>query len=281
VLLRTVVGVTTSAGTDAQEILVARAVPYGHGKVLDTYAPLAVVPSAVVLLWHGLGDDQRDVLEPLARATAALGVRVFVPDWQPSAPDGGRAQLLASLSFTREYSLTSEHSATRPGADLASQPGDPGIVLAGWSRGGKAAAGLAVNPQAVDGWRPRALVCLGSGFRNPAPTTGSSVLADAARTTATPVPCWLVHGTTDRVVAPSGSHELAAILTERGWPVQLEEPPTDHSGVVMAEYDPVARRSKPTANQAAIDAGHLAARILRAAATAEPPPAAGRPARLG
>jgi predicted dienelactone hydrolase len=48
-------------------------------------------PEPVVLLWHGVGPDERDVLEPLARATAALGLMVFVPDWQSDAPDGGRA----------------------------------------------------------------------------------------------------------------------------------------------------------------------------------------------
>jgi dienelactone hydrolase len=175
--------------------------------------------------------------------------------------------LLSSLAFTRERCA----AGLAPG--LAGHPGDHGIVLAGWSRGGKAAAGLAVNPQAVDGWQPSAVVCLGAGFRTPAPTTGSSVPEDAARTTAPPVPFWLVHGSRDRVVDPGQSRGFATLLAERGWPVRLEEPPTDHSGVVLAEYDQVTRRSRPTANRHAIEAGHLAARILRAAAAGRQPTA--------
>lgn len=65
--------------------------PYGHGKVLDIYLPrqveTAAGPVPVVLLWPGVGPDQRDVLEPLARATAELGAMVFVPDWRSDAPD--------------------------------------------------------------------------------------------------------------------------------------------------------------------------------------------------
>jgi acetyl esterase/lipase len=266
-VLHTVVCVTAPTGSEAQEIFVERAVPYGHGKVLDIYTPPPAGPSAVVLLWHGLGDNQRDVLEPLARATAALGITVFVPDWEHGRPDSGRAQLLGSLSFTRQ------RRAAALGTRRAGNPDDNGIVLAGWSRGGKAAAGLAVNPQAAGGWRPRAVVCLGAGFRTPAPTTGSSVPADLARTTVAPVPFWLVHGSRDRVVDPGQSRGFAALLAERGWPVRLDEPPTDHSGVVMAEYDPATRRSRPTANQDAIEAGYLAARILRAAASGRQPTA--------
>ena len=111
--------------------------PYGHGKVLDIYRPgriaAATGPEPVVLLWHGVGPDERDVLEPLARATAALGAMVFVPDWRSDAPDGGRANLLGSVSFTRQQ-------APGLGGDAEA------IALAGWSRGGRAAAGLAVRP---------------------------------------------------------------------------------------------------------------------------------------
>ncbi|HEX8005742.1 MAG TPA: hypothetical protein VF482_04855 [Trebonia sp.] len=82
-------------------IRVERGIAYGHGQALDVYTPLDTADAPVVLLWHGLGANERDVLEPLARTTAALGVTVFVPDWQSGTADGGRAQLLASLSFTR------------------------------------------------------------------------------------------------------------------------------------------------------------------------------------
>ncbi len=185
-----------------------------------------------MLLWHGVGANERDVLEPLARTTAALGVTVFVPDWHSGTPDGGRGQLLASLSFTRRRVVES-------GGD------DSAIVLAGWSRGGKAAAGLAINPAAVNGWQPAAVVCLGSGFKNPAPTTGNSVLTDLTRTTVARVRFWLVHGTKDPMVDISQSREFAALLARHGWPVHLEEVPTDHAGVVMAHYDPQIQRCRP------------------------------------
>jgi acetyl esterase/lipase len=127
------------------EVLLERGVPYGHGKLLDVYRPADSAgrgPVPVVLLWHGVGVDERDVLEPLARATAGHGVVVVVPDWRSDAPDGGGAHLLASLAFTRDHA-----------GDLGGA-GERAIVLAGWSRGGRCAAAIGVRPGGVDGWRP-------------------------------------------------------------------------------------------------------------------------------
>jgi hypothetical protein len=42
--------------------------------------------SAAVLLWHGKGANERDILEPLARRIAIAGVAAIVPDW--STDDG-------------------------------------------------------------------------------------------------------------------------------------------------------------------------------------------------
>src|SRR5271154_4543696 len=77
-----------------------RGIAYGHGQALDIYLPPGTAGSPAVLLWHGVGVSERDLMEPLSRTAAALGVTVFVPDWDSGAADGGRAQLLASLSFT-------------------------------------------------------------------------------------------------------------------------------------------------------------------------------------
>jgi acetyl esterase/lipase len=251
--------VTSTADSSALEVRVGRAVPYGHGKVLDIYRPgrteAATEPDPVVLLWHGVGPDDREVLEPLARATAALGVTVFVPDWRSDAPDGGRAHLLSSVSFTRQQAPVLGGNADA-------------IVLAGWSRGGRAAAGLAINPEAAGGWRPAAVVCLASGFSRAAPTTGTSPAADLAQGSVGPVPVWLVHGTADPVVSITESRKFAALLAEHGWPVQLAELPTDHAGVVMAEYDPEHGRCRPASNRNAIEAGRQTARIFQAAARA-------------
>lgn len=231
--------------------------PYGHGKVLDIYLPgsAAAGPKPVVLLWHGAGPDERYVLEPLARATAALGVAVFVPDWRSDAPDGGRAHLLSSVSFTRRQAPVAGGNA---GA----------VVVAGWSRGGRAAAGIAVSPTAAGGWRPAAVACLASGFSRPALTTGTSPARDLAQTGVTPVPVWLVHGIGDPVVSITESRKFAALLATRSWPVQLEELPTDHAGVIMTEYDPELGRCRPASDRQSIEAGHGTARILWSAARA-------------
>jgi acetyl esterase/lipase len=244
---------------------VERGIDYGcgkEGKELDIYLPDRAgaysQPEPVVLLWHGLGPDQRDVLEPLARAAAALGVTVFVPDWRSDAPDGGRGHLLSSLTFTRQQ-------ASRWGGDPAA------VVLAGWSRGGKTAAALALNPAATGGWRPAAVVCLGTGFTKRAPITGTSPTSDLAAAKVQPVPFWLVHGTLDPVVSVAESRNFAALLGERGWPVQFEELPTDHAGVVMTEYDAELGRCRPAKNRVAAEAGQRTAEVLRAATLAVRP----------
>ena len=121
-----------------EETTAEHGVPYGHGKLLDIYRPPGAGPAPVILLWHGVGQDERDVLEPLARATAALGAVVVVPDWRSDAPDEGRAHLLASLAFTRQAA-----------AGLGAR--DDAIVLAGWSRGGRCAAAIGVRPEGADG----------------------------------------------------------------------------------------------------------------------------------
>lgn len=260
---------TSATDSSAHDIRVERAVPYGHGKVLDIYLPglaeTGAGPKPVVLLWHGAGPDERDVLEPLARATAALGLAVFVPDWRSDAPDGGRAHLLSSVSFTRRQ------------APLVGGNADA-LVLAGWSRGGKAAAGIAVSPTAAGGWRPAAVACFASGFTRPALTTGTSPAGDLAKEGVTPMPVWLVHGTADPVVSITESRKFAAQLATRGWPVQLEELPTDHAGVIMTEYDPELGRCHPASDRQSIEAGRRTACILWSAArTATVPERPGSP----
>ena len=193
--------------------------PYGHGKLLDVYRPDRPGPPPIVLLWHGVGPDERDVLEPLARATAGDGLVVVVPDWRSDAADGGGAHLLASLAFTREQ------------AAALGGLGEEAIVLAGWSRGGRCAAAIGVRPGGVDGWRPMAVACLGAAYTRPAPTTGTSPLADLAAAGAAPVPFWIVHGTRTPWCLSSrrGSSPRCG---GNGWPVRFEEPPTDHAGVI-------------------------------------------------
>jgi dienelactone hydrolase len=263
-------------GADVGNVLIERGVDYGLGKLADVYRPSRAGPAPLALLWHGVGVDERDVLEPLACEVAGLGVAVVVPDWESEVTDGGRAHLLASLDFAR--GLARE----RP-AELATGP-DGEFVLAGWSRGSRMAASLALNPETVGGWRPSAVVCLAGGFRRATVMSpvANGPIADIARTApAKPVPFHLAHGARDTRVDIQQARDFAAAAAGRGWPVRLAEPDTDHAGIVMTEWDPARRRCRPTAEAHAVTAGRLSARTIAEAArtighTAGMVPGAGR-----
>lgn len=199
-------------------------VEYAPGQQMDVYAPLPGCPT--VLLWHGRGPSERGVLSTLASSVAALGVAVFVPDWRSVAVDGGRSHLLASLAFVRQH-----------GAELARTQGS--FVLAGWSLGGKAAAGLTLAPATVGGWAPDATVCIASGFDTADPITAKIPL-DLLDTAGRLPPIHLVHGTRDQIVANEKSRAFEAALRSRAQDVELHESETDHAGVVMTEYDPAS-----------------------------------------
>jgi hypothetical protein len=49
-------------------VVVERGLDYGQGKLADVYWPETDTPTPLVLLWHGIGVDERDVLAPLATA---------------------------------------------------------------------------------------------------------------------------------------------------------------------------------------------------------------------
>ncbi|GAA2341719.1 alpha/beta hydrolase [Streptomyces caniferus] len=234
-----------------------RGLVYGpSGKRLDVHRPAGATGAMpTVLLWHGIGPDERDILEPLARATAALGVLVLVPDWRSDAPDGGRSHLLESLAFARE-------EAGGLGGDGES------LVLAGWSAGAGAALGVALRPEIADGRRPSAVVGLAGRYDLPARTTGTAPLDDLAAGKEPGVPVQLVHGTHDAVLDSQWSRDLAAALRAAGRPVALHEPETDHAGVIMTAYDPAANRCVPTTDEHAVRAGRMVAGVLAEAAGA-------------
>lgn len=232
-----------------------RGLIYGpSGKQLDVYRPTgASGPAPTVLLWHGIGPDERDVLEPLARTAAERGLLVLVPDWRSDSADGGRAHLLESLAFARK-------EAGGLGGDGES------CVLAGWSAGAGTALGVALRPEIANEWRPRAVVGVAGRYDLPARTTGSAPLADLATGQNPGVPIHLVHGSRDTVVPARYSHDLAEVLRAAGRAVTLQEPETDHAGVIMAEYDPAADRCVPTTAEHAVRAGRLVAGVLATAA---------------
>jgi dienelactone hydrolase len=258
-------------GAGVGDVLVERGVDYGLGKLADTYLPTRDGPAPLALLWHGIGVDERDVLEPLATEVAALGVAVVVPDWESEVPDGGRAHLLASLDFARRLARD------RPAELMTGRQGE--FVLVGWSRGGRMAASLALNPATAGGWRPSAVVCLAGGFHRETvmsqagngPIANLAVAAGPA-TEARPVPFHLVHGTRDSRVNIQQSRDFVAAAAGRGWPIRLTEPDTDHAGVVMTEYDPARRRYRPTIEPHAVAAGRLSARTIAQAARTIPRP---------
>ncbi|GAA2615664.1 alpha/beta hydrolase [Streptomyces tubercidicus] len=238
----------------AVETETVRGLVYGpSGKQLDVHRPAGASGAApTVLLWHGLGPDERDVLEPLARTAAARGLLVLVPDWRSDAADGGRSHLLESLSFARK-------EAGGLGGDGES------LVLAGWSAGAGAALGVALWPESVAGWRPRAVVGVAGRYDLLARTTGTAPLDDLAAGRDPGVPVHLVHGTRDTVLDARYSRDLTEALRAAGRATTLQETDTDHAGVTMTAYDPAADRCLPTTAEHAVRAGRLVAGVLAAA----------------
>nr|BFD94886.1 hypothetical protein KitaXyl93_62460 [Kitasatospora sp. Xyl93] len=229
-------------------------VPYAAGRLMDVHRPVAdaVGPAPVVLLWHGSGPNERDVLRPLAQEAAGLGLLVLVPDWSAEQPDGGGAELLASLARAR--GIAAEHG------------GDPDrFVLAGWSMGGREAIAVATHPDTPAELRPTAAVGIASPYSTRAVTTGGAPLDHLAQAPS-PVPLRLVHGTADDVVAVEHTRQLSAVLTRQMSAVRTLELPTDHAGVVMTVYRPEARRCLPATDPATLAAGRRTAAVLAEAA---------------
>ena len=224
-------------------------VPYVDGKLLDVHAPTVAGPAPVVLLWHGSGVDERDVLAPLAAEVAAHGVMVLVPDWQSDDLVAGSGQLVASIGFARDRS--------------GEFGGDPtSVVLAGWSLGANAAVFTACHPLLVGGWRPAGVVGL-AGSYDGSPfgidPDGWEPGGPVRRTV-------LLHGTADPVVPVRRSEEGARALARLGWEVDLETVDTDHAGIVGSEYDPWRRRCVVTEDPARLAVrSEVAARIAAVA----------------
>ncbi|PRC48713.1 esterase, partial [Mycobacterium sp. ITM-2017-0098] len=93
---------------------------YAPGRSVDLVGDMS---APTVLLWHGMQTDSRAALRPLAEMLSEHGVGVVVADWNSHADDGGRADLLNSVDFARQFLAAAE-----------------GLTLVGWSMGGVAAA---------------------------------------------------------------------------------------------------------------------------------------------
>ncbi|MEU3743452.1 alpha/beta hydrolase [Streptomyces sp. NPDC032198] len=223
----------------------------GDSKLLDVYAS-GQQDNRCVLLWHGMGPDERDVLASLAGQIAGLGPTVLVPDWRSDQPDGGREHLTDALRYGRDH--------VRELCDGSGQ-----LALAGWSAGAGAAMGVALQPEHFDGWRPAAVVGIAGGYRRPAPSTGTVPLQAVGRAVA-PIPIRLVHGTADEVVPVDSSRELHEALLAHGWDSELSEPVTDHAGVLGCAYDPAAGRCLPAKEPSVSDLGRRTAHVIAGAA---------------
>ncbi|MEU9101463.1 alpha/beta hydrolase [Streptomyces sp. NPDC048361] len=255
-------------------------------QLLDVYSPEAAPASTpAVLLWHGSAPDTRFEVASLARETAGHGVTVFVPDWRPDSPDGGRTHLLASLRYVRE-------NAASFGADPAR------LVVAGWSMGAGAAIGTALRPDLAGGQLPKAVVGIAGRYELPARSTGTVPLEDLASAPATRVPgapgvpVVLVHGAADTIIESGHSRTFHAALAarrraeaahgpkdlhesvsldgpkDRHESVSLHEPAADHAGVVMGAYDPALGHCVPATDPLALRAGRDTARLIAQAAFA-------------
>jgi predicted esterase len=233
---------------------VKQGIVYGaSGQLLDVYRAPAGGPAQapVVLLWHGRGPAERDVLAPLARTVAARGVTVMVPDWRSDAADGGWGHLTESVAFVRKHAGEYGGDADR-------------IVLAGWSLGALAGAGLILRPERTEGWRPMAFVGIAGKYLVDKPEMGMrrSPLEELTAGATFPGPVELVHGTGDDIVGPQESREFRDALAGHGHRVTLTEVDADHAGVVMTEFSPSHDRCLPARSPAALHAGQATAAAL-------------------
>lgn len=212
-------------------------VEYAPGRLVDVFGdPL----QPTVLIWHGMQTDAGGAVRPLAGLLAGHGVAVVAPDWNSHTDDGGRADLLRSLDFTRNR------------ADA--------IALVGWSLGGAAAAGLTIDPGRF-GVALTHTVCLAGAFMAPDPISGRPV-TDGLPADHVGTPFTLLHGLHDDVVPVTASRDFAASLNTIGWPVELVELAADHGSIAGAGYDPVADRYGPGHTERALStAREVAARI--------------------
>lgn len=223
---------------------------YAPARLIDVYGERS--PNTL-LLWHGRGPDERDVLGTLATLVASRGVRVLVPDWDSTKPDGGRADLLRSVKFAREYDA-------EPDAQL---------VLGGWSLGGTAAASLAVNARRL-GLDHISAVCLAGAFRATDPLSGAP-FASIVPSPRRPGSIRLIHGTKDDIAVIEGAREFVTTLHRAGWHTHLIELSTDHAGIVGTEFDVDRTRCLPSVDPAVTEAAEIVADVLVEAALDRPP----------
>ena len=215
-------------------------VEYSPGRLADVFGDPT---QPTVLIWHGMQTDARTAVRPLAELVAGHGLAVVVPDWNSQADDRGRDDLLQSVGFARQRVAPTD-----------------GFVLAGWSMGGVAAAGLTIHSRRLD-IHLRHTICLAGAFMAADPITGREPAIDLA-SSGERSPFTLLHGTADDVVPISASRDFAAELEQHGWPVEVVELNADHASIAGATYDAVAGRYSAAGDPVTLAvAADVAARI--------------------
>lgn len=191
---------------------------YAPGRAVDV-----VGEGPTVLLWHGRGPNERGSLARLAEAVAGSGRRVVVPDWDSTADDGGRADLLSSLRFARE---TADH--------------DPDeLTLVGWSLGGIAAASLTLNQRRLGIGLQRTVLVASGAFPYDDPISGAPV-GPAKQPVKRSTTVAFVHALRDELVTTEDVHRVHAEWSQAGWPVTLRELDADHFSIVEETADELA-----------------------------------------
>lgn len=214
---------------------------YAPERKIDIYGERS--PNTL-LLWHGRGPNERDVLAPLASLVAARGVRVLLPDWDSTKPDGGRSDLLQSVKFAREYD---------------DEP-DSQLVVAGWSLGGTAAASLALNARRL-GLEFVPAVCLAGAFQTTDPLSGAP-FASIVPSPRSPGSIRLIHGTKDDIAVVEGAKEFATVLNHAGWHTEFLELSTDHAGIIGTQFEDDRQRCVPSRSPAVREAVEAVADVL-------------------
>jgi predicted esterase len=144
---------------------------------------------------------------------------VLAADWDSTAADHGRSDL--------EYSL--EH-ARRIADELGIDPRR--IVLVGWSLGGTAALGLAL--QSVE---PLRTILIAPGYAERATDAFSGRPLPEVFPAGNAHPIDVLWGNRDEIVDESMAVSLSDRLRAAGWAVTTTELDADHSGVVGVRFD--------------------------------------------
>jgi predicted esterase len=221
---------------------------YAPGRLVDVHGD---GHEGIVLMWHGRGPNERGVMTHLASAIATSGVRVLAADWDSTAHDHGRSDVLRSLGHA-------QRAAAELGIDAAR------LVVVGWSLGATAAISLAVQP---DGPARTVLLAPGDGPRAVSAVTGAALprvfpAADGGRTID------ILHGARDDISHPALVRGLAARLRAAGWDTTLTEVDAEHAGIVGTVYDTESERCVAAQDPVVVAASDRVAATIIAAATA-------------